>query len=89
MNRLLEWFYGKEIGHGEKVSELIIELSLAIVKKLNKNPYAVYFAVMVSMKEDNQKILEAAIHAPSGENCQTRRFSVRDVPGAKQKWAKG
>jgi len=40
---------------------------------------------MTSIREDIKKILEAAIHAPSGENCQPLRF---ETGGAKQKWVK-
>ncbi len=29
-------------------------------------------------KEDIKKILEMAVYAPSGENCQPWRFEVRD-----------
>jgi len=32
---------------------------------------------MENFKEDIKKILEVAVHAPSGENCQPWRFSVR------------
>ena len=35
--------------------------------------------------DDIKNNLEAAVHAPSGENCQPWRFEIR---GAKQKWVK-
>ncbi len=34
--------------------------------------------VMEGTREDIKKILEAAVHAPSGENCQPWRFEIND-----------
>jgi len=37
-----------------------------------------YDGAMGNFIEDIKKILEAAVHAPSGENCQPWRFEIRD-----------
>lgn len=40
--------------------------------------FVLFFSVMKPIIDDIQRILEMAIHASSGENCQSWRFEIRD-----------